>query len=107
MWPLLVGIQMVKLTLFAIFLPSIIGSVGKIVSKGMKVFIFLIIFDYIYHFVGLTQVSGFSTNGQQHVDDLEFRDNYENSDVTNVNENGYTYPASGILSFQKLKNRCI
>lgn len=35
MWPLLVGIQMVKLTLFAIFLPSIIGSVGKIVSKGI------------------------------------------------------------------------
>lgn len=34
MWPLMVGIQMVKLTLFAIFLPSIIGSVGKIVSKG-------------------------------------------------------------------------
>lgn len=36
MWPLLVGIQMVKLTLFAIFLPSIIGSVGKIVSKGLN-----------------------------------------------------------------------
>lgn len=33
----MVGIQMVKLTLFAIFLPSIIGSVGKIVSKGIKI----------------------------------------------------------------------
>lgn len=33
----MVGIQMVKLTLFAIFLPSIIGSVGKIVSKGFDI----------------------------------------------------------------------
>ncbi|XP_063706269.1 uncharacterized protein LOC134835326 [Culicoides brevitarsis] len=74
MWPLLVGIQMVKLTLFAIFLPSIIGSVGKIVSKG------------------LTQVSGFSNHAPQHIDDLEFRDNYENMEA--VKDNDYIYSGS-------------
>jgi hypothetical protein len=72
MWPVLFGIQMVKLTLFAIFLPSILGSLGKIVGKG------------------LSQVSSF-TNHAEPVDDLEFRDNYENLEniVNNGNDNGY------------------
>jgi hypothetical protein len=34
MWPLLIGFQLVKTALLVLFLPSIIGSVGKIVGKG-------------------------------------------------------------------------
>lgn len=33
-WPLLVGLQIVKTVLLVLFLPSIIGSLGKIVGKG-------------------------------------------------------------------------
>lgn len=34
-WPLLFGLQIVKTVLLVLFLPSIIGSLGKIVGKGM------------------------------------------------------------------------
>lgn len=34
MWPLLFGLQFVKTVLLVLFLPSIIGSLGKIVGKG-------------------------------------------------------------------------
>lgn len=32
--PVIIGLQLVKTMLFALFLPSIIGSLGKIVGKG-------------------------------------------------------------------------
>lgn len=34
MWPIFIGMQVVKTVLLAMFLPSIIGSLGKIVGKG-------------------------------------------------------------------------
>lgn len=36
MWPLFIGLQVVKTALLALFLPSLIGSLGKIVGKGTK-----------------------------------------------------------------------
>lgn len=36
MWPLFIGLQVVKTMLLAMFLPSIIGSVGKILGKGKR-----------------------------------------------------------------------
>lgn len=68
MWPLFIGFQVVKTALFVLFLPSIIGSVGKIAAKG------------------LPSLSGtFSQFSQpaahiEQVDDLEFKDNSGNSD---------------------------
>lgn len=34
MWPVFIGIQVAKTVLLAMFLPSIIGSIGKMVGKG-------------------------------------------------------------------------
>jgi hypothetical protein len=68
MWPLFIGLQVVKTALLVLFLPSIIGSVGKIVGKG------------------LPSLSGtFSQFSQpaanvESVDDLDFKDNSANSD---------------------------
>ncbi|CRK92100.1 CLUMA_CG005660, isoform A [Clunio marinus] len=68
MWPLFIGMQVVKTVLLVLFLPSIIGSVGRIVGKG------------------LPSLSGtFSQFSQQNanietIDDLEFKDNSMNSD---------------------------
>ena len=68
MWPLFIGLQVVKTALLVLFLPSIIGSVGKIVGKG------------------LPSLSGtfsqFSQPGAnvETVDDLEFKDNSFNSE---------------------------
>lgn len=68
MWPLFIGLQVVKTALLVLFLPSIIGSVGKIVGKG------------------LPSLSGTFTQFSQpaahveSVDDLDFKDNSANSD---------------------------
>ncbi|XP_037029146.1 uncharacterized protein LOC119069225 [Bradysia coprophila] len=71
MWPVIIGVQVVKTVLLAMFLPSILGSLGKIVGKG------------------LSTVSGF-THQAETVDDLEFKDNTYTSDKEQFN--GYTYP---------------
>lgn len=34
MWPMFIGLQVVKTMLLAMFLPSILGSLGKMVGKG-------------------------------------------------------------------------
>jgi hypothetical protein len=68
MWPLFIGFQVVKSVLLVLFLPSIIGSVGKIAAKG------------------LPSLSGtFSQFSQpnahiEQVEDLEFKDNAANGD---------------------------
>lgn len=68
MWPLFIGLQVVKTVLLVLFLPSIIGSVGKIVGKG------------------LPSLSGtfsqFSQPGApvESIDDLDFKDNSLNSE---------------------------
>lgn len=69
MWPLFLGLQVVKTVVLVLFLPSIIGSVGKIVGKG------------------LPSLSGtfsqFSQPGAntETIDDLEFKDNSMNSET--------------------------
>ncbi|XP_052890297.1 uncharacterized protein LOC128298570 [Anopheles moucheti] len=55
LWPVMIGLQIVKTVLIMMFLPSIIGSLGKIVGKG------------------LSSVSGLS-HPVQTVDDLDFKD---------------------------------
>uniref|UniRef100_A0A182N5N4 Protein osiris 24 n=1 Tax=Anopheles dirus TaxID=7168 RepID=A0A182N5N4_9DIPT len=55
LWPVMIGLQVVKTVLIMMFLPSIIGSLGKIVGKG------------------LSSVSGLSHPAQT-VDDLDFKD---------------------------------
>lgn len=35
MWPIFIGVQVAKTVLLAMFLPSILGSLGKMVGKGI------------------------------------------------------------------------
>ncbi|KAL7019364.1 hypothetical protein ACKWTF_011097 [Chironomus riparius] len=73
MWPLFIGFQVVKTALLVLFLPSIIGSVGKIAAKGLPSLSGTI-----------SQFSQFSNPNQnahvEQVDDLEFKDNSGNID---------------------------
>ncbi|KAG5671906.1 hypothetical protein PVAND_002075 [Polypedilum vanderplanki] len=69
MWPLFIGFQIVKTALLVLFLPSIIGSVGKIAAKGLP------------SLSGtFSQFSNPTANIDQ-VEDLEFKDNAANSDT--------------------------
>ncbi|XP_055524529.1 uncharacterized protein LOC129718124 [Wyeomyia smithii] len=73
MWPLLFGLQIVKTVLLVLFLPSIIGSFGKILGKG------------------LSSVSTLSHPATT-VEDLDFKDNSYNSDQDfqmNMENNAY------------------
>ena len=82
MWPLFIGLQVVKTILLMLFLPSIIGSVGKIVGKG------------------LPSLSGSFSHPAETVDDLEFKDNSLNSDhdsAGGANYNAYQYNIPGML----------
>lgn len=68
MWPLFIGLQVAKTVLLVLFLPSIIGSVGKIVGKGLP---------------GLSgSFAHYSQPGAQvdSVDDLDFKDNSNNAE---------------------------
>ncbi|GAB0087550.1 osiris 24 [Sergentomyia squamirostris] len=72
MWPLFIGLQVVKTALLALFLPSLIGSLGKIVGKG------------------LSSVSSFGQQ-QEPVEDLEFKDtSYLDTDNNYVTGTGNT-----------------
>ncbi|XP_055587687.1 uncharacterized protein LOC129740109 [Uranotaenia lowii] len=63
LWPLMIGVQIVKTVILVLFLPSIIGSFGKILGKG------------------LSSVSGLSHPADPTtVEDLDFKDNSYNSD---------------------------
>jgi hypothetical protein len=75
---LFIGMQVIKTVVLVLFLPSIIGSVGKIVGKGLP---------------SLSgTISSFSQPGAnvETVDDLEFKDNSINSEV----ESDGTYNAA-------------
>lgn len=63
MWPLFIGFQLVKTVLLALFLPSILGSFGKIVGKG------------------LSSISSFGRAPMDAPEDLDFKDNHFNSDM--------------------------
>lgn len=68
MWPLFIGFQVIKTALLVLFLPSIIGSVGKIVGKGLP---------------SLSGTVSQFSNPNAHieqVEDLDFKDNSLNSD---------------------------
>lgn len=69
MWPLFIGAQVVKTVLLVLFLPSIIGSVGKIVGKGLP---------SLSGTIGQFSQPGANT---ETVDDLEFKDNSMNSET--------------------------
>nr|CAD7201941.1 unnamed protein product [Timema douglasi] len=59
--PFFIGAQIVKSVLIAMFLPSILGGLGKIVGKGVSTF---------------ASTSGASgSSGTNNVDDFEFKDN--------------------------------
>lgn len=66
--PVFIGAQLIKSVLIAMFLPSIIGSLGKLVGKGLSTF---------------SGVSGASAGaGQNQVEDFEFKDTspYDNEE---------------------------
>ncbi|XP_053698170.1 uncharacterized protein LOC128745181 [Sabethes cyaneus] len=72
-WPLLFGLQIVKTVLLVLFLPSIIGSFGKILGKGLS---------------SVSTLSHPTTT----VEDLDFKDNSYNSDQDfqmNMENNAY------------------
>ncbi|PSN43135.1 hypothetical protein C0J52_17080 [Blattella germanica] len=58
--PLFIGAQIVKSVLIAMFLPSILGGLGKLVGKGVTTF---------------ASASGSSGPSSNNVDDFEFKDN--------------------------------
>lgn len=58
--PVFIGAQLVKSVLIAMFLPSIIGSLGKLLGKGLS------------SFSGLSGASGGGHNNQ--IEDFEFKD---------------------------------
>ncbi|XP_059610902.1 uncharacterized protein LOC132257876 [Phlebotomus argentipes] len=85
MWPLFIGLQVVKTALLALFLPSLIGSLGKIVGKG------------------LSSVSAFG-QPQEPVEDLEFKDNSyldSESSYSTGTGNGMTNQNGGATSFMQ------
>lgn len=58
--PVFIGAQLIKSVLIAMFLPSILGSVGKLLGKGLSTF---------------SGISGASAGGgHNHVEDFEFKD---------------------------------
>ncbi|KAK4875551.1 hypothetical protein RN001_011973 [Aquatica leii] len=59
--PVFLGAQIIKSVLIALFLPSLLGSVGKLLGKGLSTF------------SGSSGASGFG-HGNDHVEDFEFKD---------------------------------
>lgn len=97
MWPIFIGMQVAKTVLLAMFLPSIIGSLGKIVGKGKRTY--FTDYDLIYNccFAGLSSVSGFGQPAET-VDNLEFKDNYSPDQQQQQQDMvGYSYSQGGML----------
>lgn len=91
MWPIFIGVQVAKTVLLAMFLPSIIGSIGKMVGKG-KAFAYLKFHNLFINSgqcLGLVSVSGFGHPAET-VDDFEFKDNPPPEDPPTAI--GYNYP---------------
>lgn len=72
--PVFIGAQLVKSVLIAMFLPTILGGVGKLLGKGLSTF------------SGISGASaGFNNNNQQ-MEDFEFKDSDPyNNDVQDFN----------------------
>ncbi|XP_055852407.1 uncharacterized protein LOC129916457 [Episyrphus balteatus] len=72
LWPLFIGVQIIKSLIFALFLPSIIGSIGKIATQGSS------------------SIAGFNKPSET-VNDLNFKDNFEDDNKYMVDNAGYAY----------------
>ncbi|XP_026475068.1 uncharacterized protein LOC113378719 isoform X1 [Ctenocephalides felis] len=84
MFPLFIGAQILKSVVLAMFLPSILGSIGKIVGKGVS---------------SLSSLSQSTANENQIVEDLDFKVNAptaQDSDTISLMQlqQGYGSPAS-------------
>ncbi|XP_024936338.1 uncharacterized protein LOC112493729 isoform X2 [Cephus cinctus] len=78
--PLIIGAQIIKSVLIALFLPSIIGSIGKFVGKGVSSF-----------------AQSSQAANQQPEDNFEFKDNFDlYSDQYMNNQPVGTLPASAM-----------
>jgi len=98
MWPLFIGVQVVKTVLLVLFLPSIIGSVGKIAAKGLP--------SLSGTFSHLSQPGA----NVETVDDLEFKDNSlgndHDTDGTYSSAYQYNIPAgTGKISGEKRERK--
>lgn len=80
--PVFIGAQVVKSILIAMFLPSILGSLGKLLGKGLS------------SFSGVSGSSAGHGAGAQTIEDFEFKDTSPyNTDVSpdfTVNDNTIT-----------------
>ncbi|XP_049823531.1 uncharacterized protein LOC109606352 [Aethina tumida] len=85
--PVFIGAQLIKSVLIAMFLPSILGSLGKLVGKGLSTF---------------SGVSGASTgiNNNNHVEDFEFKDTgaYNNEDNVEFHDDGLVNAESSTVA---------
>lgn len=94
-----IGLQVVKTMLLAMFLPSIIGTLGKMVGKG-EYYDFVLRYhlpvlntrfiSFLFKYAGLSSVSAFGGPPADTVENLEFKDNY-NSNIDAVEDPNYTY----------------
>lgn len=60
--PVFLGAQIIKSVLIALFLPSILGNLGKLLGKGLSTF------------SGASGASGFGQGNKDQVEDFEFKD---------------------------------
>ncbi|KAF5296740.1 hypothetical protein FQR65_LT10176 [Abscondita terminalis] len=82
--PVFLGAQIIKSVLIALFLPSLLGSVGKLLGKGLSTF------------SGGSGASGFG-HGNDHVEDFEFKDTspYNTDGNPEAAESGLTLNVAG------------
>ncbi|XP_044271469.1 uncharacterized protein LOC123015662 [Tribolium madens] len=76
--PVFIGAQLVKSVLIAMFLPSILGGLGKVLGKGLSTF------------SGISGASAGINNNHGQVEDFEFKDTdpYSNDGVQDFNAEG-------------------
>lgn len=93
--PVVLGAQIVKSILIAMFLPSILGSLGKLLGKGLS------------SVSGLSGSSGGLGGGAQTVEDFEFKDTSPYG--TGVDEQTYDAKDNGLSSSEspEAMNRCV
>lgn len=86
MWPIYMGLQVLKSVLFAMFLPTIISSVSRLIGKGKYIGLrHLNKFKHLYYFgLGITSGSAGSVplfiRPIEPPQELDFRDNSMNFD---------------------------
>jgi hypothetical protein len=88
--PIFFGAQIIKSVLIAMFLPSILGGLGKLVGKGVSTF---------------ASASGSSGPSNNNVDDFEFKDNTgldsgDSAAASSKYSPSFTYPETfGALAY--------